>query len=79
MTKFAKCAAVVALMAALIGSAEARGPGGGNGASSFAPGQMFRAHGPAFGHPGASGYAPGHLKRAHSAFAYAPGHRFKHR
>ena len=58
MTKILSFAAVVGLLVAASSTADARGMG--MGASSFAPGQSFRAHGPVAGHPGASGYAPGH-------------------
>jgi hypothetical protein len=81
MTKILSFAAVVGLLVAASSTADARGMG--MGASSFAPGQSFRAHGPVAGHPGASGYAPGQKFRAHGsvtghpgASGYAPGHRF---
>ena len=83
MTKILSLAAVVGLLVAASSTANARG--GGFGASAFAPGQSFRAHGSVAGHPGASGYAPGRLMRAHGsipghpgASGYAPGHRFVH-
>jgi len=57
MTKISVIAAVVGLALAASSTAEARG----GGASAFAPGQQFRAHGSVAGHPGASGYAPGRL------------------
>ena len=81
MTKILSFAAVVGLLIAASSTADARG--GGMGASSFSPGQSFRAHGSVAGSPGASGYAPGRLMRAHGSIAghpgasgYAPGHRF---
>ncbi len=81
MTRILSLAAVVALLTAVASTADARG-----GASGFAPGQSFRAHGSVAGSPGASGYAPGRLMRAHGsvvghpgASGYAPGHRFMHR
>jgi hypothetical protein len=81
MTKILSLAAAVGLLIAAASTADARG----GGASGFAPGQSFRAHGSIAGHPGASGYAPGHLMRAHGsvrghpgASGYAPGHRFVH-
>ena len=81
MTKISVIAAVVGLALAASSTAEARG----GGASAFAPGQQFRAHGSVAGHPGASGYAPGRLMKAHGslpghpgASGYAPGHRFTH-
>lgn len=84
MTKILSLAAVIGLLVAASSTADARG-GAGSGASAFAPGQSFRAHGSVAGHPGASGYAPGHLMRAHGslrghpgASGYAPGHRFIH-
>jgi hypothetical protein len=84
MTKILSFAAVVGLLVAASSTADARGMG--MGASSFAPGQSFRAHGPVAGHPGASGYAPGHLRHAQGslrghpgASGFAPGHRFIHR
>jgi len=73
--------AAASLAAATTSAGYARG----GGASGFAPGTSFRAHGSVAGHPGASGYAPGHLFRAHSsvrghpgASGFAPGHRFTH-
>jgi len=57
MTKISVLAAVVGLALGATSTAEARG----GGASAFAPGQQFRAHGAVAGHPGASGYAPGRL------------------
>jgi hypothetical protein len=89
MTKIFSLAAAVGLLIAAVSTADARGGGfgggGGFGASGFAPGQSFRAHGPVAGYPGASGYAPGHLKRSYGSVAghpgasgYAPGHRFVH-
>jgi hypothetical protein len=84
MTKILSLAAAVGLLIAAASTADARG-GGGFGASGFAPGQSFRAHGSVAGSPGASGYAPGRLMRAHGsvrghpgASGYAPGHRFVH-
>jgi len=81
MTKILSLAAVVGLLAVASSTADARG--GGFGASGFAPGQSFRAHGAVAGSPGASGYAPGHLRRSFGSIAghpgasgYAPGHRF---
>jgi hypothetical protein len=81
MTKILSLAALVGLLVAASSTADAR-----MGASAFAPGQSFRAHGSVAGHPGASGYAPGRLMRAHGslrghpgASGYAPGHRFIHR
>ncbi len=80
MTKILSLVAVVGLLVAASSTANARG-----GASAFAPGQSFRAHGSVAGHPGASGYAPGRLMRAHGsvpghpgASGFAPGHRFVH-
>lgn len=71
--------AVMATLLIAASAANARG----FGASTYAPGQEFRTHGPVAGHPGASGYAPGQLKREHGpvrghpgASGYAPGHRF---
>ena len=82
MTRITMLAALVGLLLAASSTADARGAG----ASAFAPGQEFRAHGSIAGHPGASGYAPGRLMRAHGslrghpgASGYAPGHRFVHR
>jgi hypothetical protein len=80
MSKILSVAAIVGLLAVAATTADARG-----GASGFAPGQSFRAHGSVAGYPGASGYAPGRLMRAHGsvpghpgASGYAPGHRFIH-
>jgi hypothetical protein len=80
MKKILSLAAVVGLLVAASSTADARG-----GASAFAPGQSFRAHGSVAGFHGASGYAPGRLMRAHGSIAghpgasgYAPGHRFVH-
>ena len=80
MTRITLLAALVGMLLTASSIANARG-----GASAFAPGQEFRAHGSVAGHPGASGYAPGHLMRAHGslrghpgASGYAPGHRFMH-
>jgi hypothetical protein len=82
MTKILSFAVVVGLLVATSSTADARGMG----ASSFAPGQSFRAHGSVAGHPGASGYAPGRLMQAHGslrghpgASGYGPEHRFIHR
>jgi hypothetical protein len=81
MMKILSLAALVGLVVAFSSTADAR-----TGASAFAPGQSFRAHGSVAGHPGASGYAPGRLMQAHGsllghpgASGYAPGHRFTHR
>jgi hypothetical protein len=81
MTRITMLAALVGLLFAASSTADARG----GGASAFAPGQQFRAHGSIAGHPGASGYAPGRLMKAHGslrghpgASGYAPGHRFIH-
>jgi hypothetical protein len=80
MTKILSVAAVAGLLVAATSTADARG-----GASGFAPGQSFRAHGSVAGFHGASGYAPGRLMRARGsvpghpgASGYAPGHRFVH-
>ena len=80
MTKIIPLAAAIGLLVAATSTGDARG-----GASGFAPGHSFRAHGAVAGHPGASGYAPGHLRqsfgslRGHpGASGYAPGHRFVH-
>ena len=80
MTRITMLAALVGLLVAASSTADARG-----GASAFAPGQQFRAHGSVAGHPGASGYAPGRLMKARGslqghpgASGYAPGHRFTH-
>jgi hypothetical protein len=82
MTKILSIAAAVGFLVAAAATADARV----GGASGFAPGQSFRAHGSVTGFPGASGYAPGRLMRAHGsvpghpgASGYAPGHRFMHR
>jgi hypothetical protein len=82
MTKILSLAAAVGLLIAAASTADARG---GPGASGFAPGQSFRAHGSVAGFRGASGYAPGRLMQAHGslrghpgASGYAPGHRFVH-
>jgi len=81
MTRATMLAALVGLLFATSSTADARG----GGASAFAPGQQFRAHGSIAGHPGASGYAPGRLMKSHGslrghpgASGYAPGHRFIH-
>jgi hypothetical protein len=78
MKKILPLAAVVGFLVAAPSIADARG-----GASAFAPGQSFRAHGSVAGFHGASGYAPGRLMQAHGslrghpgASGYAPGHRF---
>ena len=83
MTKILSLAAVVGLLVAAPSITNARAAG--FGASGFAPGHSFQAHGSVAGHPGASGYAPGRLMRAHGsipghpgASGYAPGHRFVH-
>jgi len=80
MKKILSRAALVGLLVAAPSIADARG-----GASGFAPGQSFRAHGSVAGFHGASGYAPGRLMQAHGsvrghpgASGYAPGHRFVH-
>lgn len=85
MTKILSLAAVIGLLVAASSTADARVGGGFGGASGFAPGHSFRAHGSVAGHPGASGYAPGRLMQAHGslrghpgASGYAPGHRFIH-
>jgi hypothetical protein len=63
-----------AVMLAIIGSAaQARGPGGGFGASGFSPGHSFLAYGPVTGYPGASGYAPGRLTKSRGPVAVYPG------
>jgi len=80
MTKILSLAAAIGLLVAISSTADAR-----TGASGFAPGQSFRAHGSVAGHPGASGYAPGRVMKAQGslrghpgASGYAPGHRFMH-
>ena len=82
MTRITLLAALVGTLLTASSIANARG----GGASAFAPGQEFRAHGSVAGHPGASGYAPGRLMKARGslpghpgASGYAPGHRFIHR
>lgn len=77
MTKMLFLMLAAGLMVATASASHARG-----GASAFAPGQQFGAHGAIAGHPGASGYSPGHMFRAHGsvrghpgASGYAPGHR----
>ena len=75
-------------LAAMVSTADARGPGGGGpggggpGASSFAPGQAFRSGGPTRGYPGASGYAPGRMNQPsynRGPRSYAPGRIFRRR
>ena len=64
MTKILSCAAVVGLLVASSSSVFAKGPGGGMGASNFAPGHEIKSSpptGPTAGYPGASGYAPGRI------------------
>jgi hypothetical protein len=86
MTKILSCVAVVGLLVASSSGVLAKGPGGAapsGGASTFSPGQQFRANGPVTSGPaagpGASGYAPGQQMRAngpgsgHGASVYAPG------
>ena len=55
MTRITLLAALMAMLLTASSIANARG----GGASAFAPGHEFRAHGSVAGHPGASGYAPG--------------------
>ena len=73
MTKILSLAAAVGLLIAAVSTADARG----GGASGFAPGQSFRAHGSIAGHPGAS-RAHGSVRGHPGASGYAPGHRFVH-
>ena len=85
MTKILSCAAVLGLLVASSSSVLAKGPGAApsGSASSFSPGQQFRANGPVTSGPttgpGASGYAPGQQMRAfgsgtgNGASVYAPG------
>jgi hypothetical protein len=90
MIKIVTVAVVTALLVAggSVAFARGGGPGGGHGASGFAPGQQFRTYGPVSGYPGASGYAPGRLYNGAGrqslpghpgASGYAPGHQFHHR
>jgi len=77
MTKILSCAAVVGLLVASSSGVLAKGPGGGMGASSFAPGHEIKTApptGPTAGFPGASGYAPGQQMRSGvTPSATAPG------
>jgi hypothetical protein len=81
MKKILSLAAMVTMLAVASSAADAKGPGGiGGGASSFSPGQSFRANGPVSGTHGASGYAPGHQMKSKGpgngyagASGYAPG------
>jgi hypothetical protein len=85
MTRIVTCAAALGLLVASSSAVFAKGPGGFGGASSFSPGQQFRANGPVMSGPtagpGASGYAPGRqyirngsVSGHPGASGYAPGH-----
>jgi hypothetical protein len=65
MKKILSLAAMVTMLAIASSVADAKGPGGspGGAASSFSPGQQYRAADkqPTGGTPGASGYSPGQV------------------